>query len=86
MVELKKYGSVLTNKKIVTVLNKIDALDITTMQLQLSKLRELTEDVFAVSAISGQGMPDLLRRLNDIARINLENSNDKNTEPLAWTP
>ena len=64
--EIEKYGGILSKKKIVTVLNKIDALDKKALNKQISKARKLTSDLFVVSAVSGEGMKALLRRLNEI--------------------
>ena len=84
--ELEKYGKMLTAKTIITVLSKIDALDRKVMKKQISKLRKLTDNVFAVSAVSGEGMKDLLRRLNEIDSGSKEKIMSSNSLPIKWSP
>ena len=84
--ELEKYGNILMSKKIVTVLNKIDALDKKVVTRQTSKLLKLTNDVFVISAVSGQGMKDLLRRLNEIANDSEEKKRTINIAAGPWSP
>ena len=84
--ELEKYGKMLMRKKIVTVLNKIDALDKKIVKEKISQLVELTGDVFAVSAVSGEGMKDLLRRLNDIDSDSKEKSMSMSSSSGSWSP
>ncbi len=86
MLELKKYGNVLVNKKIVTVLSKIDALDKKYLKTQVSKLQKLTKEVYAVSAISGQGMKALLRRLNYITVSTVSCDSDRDKQTVVWHP
>ncbi|MDG2474094.1 MAG: GTPase ObgE [Paracoccaceae bacterium] len=86
MLELKKYGNVLVNKKIVTVLSKIDALDKKYLKTQVSKLQKLTKEVYAVSAISGQGMKSLLRRLNYITVSALSCDSGRDKQSVVWHP
>jgi len=52
--ELEKYGKMLTAKTIITVLSKIDALDRKLLNKQISKLSKFTDNVFAISAVSGE--------------------------------
>jgi GTP-binding protein len=84
--ELEKYGNILMSKKIVTVLNKIDALDKKVVTRQTSKLLKLTNDVFVISAVSGEGMKDLLRRLNEIANDSEEKKRTKDISAGPWSP
>ena len=84
--ELEKYGKMLTAKTIITVLNKIDALDKKVVKKQISKLSKLTDNVFAVSAVSGEGMKDLLRCLNEIDSRSKEEIKSLNQSPLKWSP
>jgi len=84
--ELEKYGKMLTAKTIFTVLSKIDALDRKVLTKQISKLSKLTNNVFAVSAVSGEGMKDLLRRLNEIDSGSKEKIMSSNSLSLKWSP
>ena len=84
--ELEKYGKMLTAKTIITVLSKIDALDRKVLNKQISKLSKLTNNVFAISAVSGEGMKDLLRRLNEIDSGSKEKIMSSNSLPLKWSP
>ena len=84
--ELEKYGKMLTAKTIITVLSKIDALDRKVLNKQISKLSKLTNNVFAISAVSGEGMKDLLRRLNEIDSGSKEKIMSSNSLSLKWSP
>ena len=84
--ELEKYGKMLTAKTIFTVLSKIDALDRKVLTKQISKLSKLTNNVFAVSAVSGEGMKDLLRRLNEIDSGSKEKIMISNPSSPKWSP
>ena len=84
--ELEKYGKMLTAKTIITVLSKIDALDRKVLKKQISKLSKLTDNLFAVSAVSGEGMKDLLRRLNEIDSGSKEKIMSSNSLSLKWSP
>ena len=84
--ELEKYGKMLTAKTIITVLSKIDALDRKVLNKQISKLSKLTNNVFAISAVSGEGMKDLLRRLNEIDSGLKEKIMSSNSLSLKWSP
>ena len=84
--ELEKYGKMLTAKTIFTVLSKIDALDRKVLNKQISKLGKLTDNVFAISAVSGEGMKDLLRRLNEIDSGSKEKIMSSNSLSLKWSP
>lgn len=86
MAEVEKYGNILTTKKVVTVLNKIDALDKNTVKRKILELRKLTDEIFVVSAVSGSGMKDLLRRLNEIDTNSKEIERSMSFSPMRWTP
>jgi 50S ribosomal subunit-associated GTPase HflX len=72
--------------QLLTVLNKIDALDKKVVTRQTSKLLKLTNDVFVISAVSGEGMKDLLRRLNEIANDSEEKKRTKDISAGPWSP
>ena len=84
--ELEKYGKMLTAKTIITVLSKIDALDRKVLNKQISKLGKLTDNVFAISAVSGEGMKDLLRRLNEIDSGSKDKIMSSNSLSPKWLP
>ena len=84
--ELEKYGKMLTAKTIITVLSKIDALDRKLLNKQISKLSKLTDNVFAISAVSGEGMMDLLRRLNEIDSGSKEKIMSLSSSSPKWSP
>ena len=84
--ELEKYGKMLTAKTIITVLSKIDALDRKLLDKQISILRKVTDNVFAISAVSGEGMKDLLRRLNEIDSGSKEKIMSLNSSSPKWSP
>ena len=84
--ELEKYGKMLTAKTIITVLSKIDALDRKLLNKQISKLSKLTDNVFAISAVSGEGMTDLLRRLNEIDSGSKEKIMSLSSSSPKWSP
>lgn len=82
MGEIQKYGNSLLKKQIVTVLNKVDALDEKKLTKQLSKFDNIATDVYAVSTLSGQGMTSLLRRLNNINENIVDEKNDRSNQVL----
>ena len=84
--ELQRYGKVLSEKKIVLVMNKIDALDENTVNNKLSKLLKFSGNVHAVSAISGKGMKELLRCLSNIAVEMIDTGTEFKTEKKMWSP
>ena len=84
--ELQRYGKVLSEKKIVLVMTKIDALDEKNVNKKLSKLLKFSDNVHAVSAISGKGMKELLRCLSNIAVEVLDTGTEFKTEKKMWSP
>ncbi len=84
--ELHHYGTVLTKKKIVTVLSKIDSLEKKYVAKRRLKILEYTNEVFAVSSITGEGMVKLLRRLNRIALNEIVVKQQKNSQSSMWLP
>ena len=96
--ELECYGGDLASRGSVVVLNKIDALTDKAAAKQRAVLeRELGVTVFPISAVSGQGVTDLLRHLMPLvksARVGLHDrvNTDKTggetgmQEAPPWTP
>lgn len=70
--ELKKYSETLSSKRQVIAANKIDALFEDEISERIDKLRAEFEpqgiQVFPVSAVSGEGINDLLYAVNDILK------------------
>jgi len=87
--ELKAYGGELADKPRVTALNKIDALDDEERAEKLAALRAASgSDVLAMSGVSGEGLPEVLRVVRGQIRsdkLRLK-SNDQPEEPVAWRP
>jgi len=62
--ELEAYAEELGDKPRITALTKIDALDEETLAERFAELASVVDgEVFAISCVSNQGMPDVLRRL-----------------------
>jgi GTP-binding protein len=62
--ELEAYAEELGDKPRITALTKIDALDDETLAERLAELEEASGgEVFAISGVSNQGLPEVLRRL-----------------------
>lgn len=62
--ELEAYAEELGDKPRITALTKIDALDVETLEARFAELAAVVDgEVFAISGVSNQGMPDVLRRL-----------------------
>ena len=82
--ELDAYGAGLAEKPRLTAMTKIDALDAHTRAETRAALEAaIGGRVFEISAVSGEGMPDLLRALR--AKIDTEKTPaEKETEP--WRP
>lgn len=60
--ELKEYDPELMDRKIVKVINKVDIID----SDRLKQLKAEHPDFLFVSAVTGEGISDLLRRLADV--------------------
>ncbi len=66
--ELDEYGEGLAEKQELVALTKTDSLDEELIAAQKAELEAVTgNDVFAVSAITGAGMQDLMDRLSGLA-------------------
>jgi GTP-binding protein len=63
--ELEAYAPALAEKPRITAINKIDALDAKTLSSRRKALEKASGGrVFAISGVSGQGLPDVLRALH----------------------
>lgn len=83
--ELEKYSPVLAQKPELIALNKIDALTDEEIQEKLTALKNNTkEHVFAVSAVSGNGVLNLLRQSARYVQQNKEETtHDTTNDTLA---
>lgn len=66
--ELTGYGDSLTGKVRFLVLNKIDGLDEEERQSLMQEATALSDKVYAISAVTGEGVPELLHDLHDVVR------------------
>jgi len=68
--ELAAYAGALAGKPRITALNKADALDARILSARRRALEKASGGpVFVISAVSGQGLPEVLRALQaEIAR------------------
>jgi GTPase len=73
--ELKKFSSKLTKKPQILVVNKIDAIDSLKLKVKSEKLKKLITDhqlPIAISAVSGEGIKELLYEIkNKLEKIPL---------------
>ncbi|MGC1429002.1 MAG: GTPase ObgE [Albidovulum sp.] len=82
--ELKAYSETLADKPRITALTKIDALDAKTLNARKKSLEKASGGaVFAISAVSGQGVQDLLRALYAVI---IDNRTKSQPEEGAWHP
>ncbi|THH38509.1 GTPase ObgE [Aliishimia ponticola] len=83
--ELEAYGGDLADKPRVTVLNKTDALGPELTEMQAEILREACgTPVLCMSGVSGEGVTEVLRALQDLIRSEREASNTEEAGP--WRP
>ena len=67
-------------------MNKIDALDKTSLEKRRSELLKLTNDIYAVSTISGDGMMALLRSVNSSVSDIRALQSELDGKSKAWSP
>ena len=87
MEEVNQYGKALSDKPRITVLNKIDAFDEDERNLYKEQLvKIIDEPVFMISAVSGEGIKNLLRAI----RIEVDKGKAPDVEEeqgsLEWHP
>ncbi len=85
--ELTAYGQGLADKPEVVALNKADALTAGEIKEQVARLkRAAKKQPFVISAVSGKGVPEVLRALIAV----IEKARDREVEPTtvnaAWQP
>jgi GTP-binding protein len=85
--ELTAYGQGLADKPEIVALNKADALTAGEIKEQVARLkRAAKKQPFVISAVSGKGVPEVLRALIAV----IEKARDREVEPTtvnaAWQP
>jgi GTP-binding protein len=85
--ELTAYGQGLADKPEIVALNKADALTAGEIKEQMARLkRAAKKQPFVISAVSGKGVPEVLRALIAV----IEKARDREVEPTtvsaAWQP
>ena len=86
--EIKAYDESLSTKKQIIVLNKIDAVDKTTIDLAKKKLKNLNiKKVICISAVSGENITNLIRQAQDlIVAISETEDNRNQLQNVSWSP
>ena len=86
--EIKAYDESLSSKKQIIVLNKIDAVDKTTINLAKKKLKNLNiKKVICISAVSGENITNLIREAQDlIVAISETEDNRNQLQNVSWSP
>ena len=86
--EIKAYDESLSSKKQIIVLNKIDAVDKTTIDLAKKKLKNLNiKKVVCISAVSGENIINLIREAQDlIVAISETEDNRNQLQNVSWSP
>ncbi len=83
--ELEAYGGALAEKPRITAINKIDALDAKTLSTRRKALEKASGGpVFAMSGVTGKGIPEVLRAL--YAEITGERAESEVEEGGPWQP
>lgn len=86
--EIKAYDESLSMKKEIIVLNKIDAVDKTTIDLAKKKLKNLNiKKIICISAVSGENITNLIREAQDlIVAISETEDNRNQLQNVSWSP
>ena len=86
--EIKAYDESLSSKKQIIVLNKIDAVDKTTIDLAKKKLKNLNiKKIICISAVSGENITNLIREAQDlIVAISETEDNRNQLQNVSWSP
>jgi len=85
--ELSAYGHALADKPEIVALTKADALDPPAIKQQLARLqRAAKKKPFVVSAVSGDGVADVLRAVLAVIEQARRNTADADTVSAAWHP
>jgi GTP-binding protein len=85
--ELAAYDESILDKPEIVALNKIDALDPDTLKKRRDSLRRACgKPVMLVSGVSGQGVREVLFKLNDVIRGRHEEADEAPVESGLWEP
>jgi GTP-binding protein len=85
--ELSAYGHALAEKPEIVALTKADALDPTAIKQQVARLqRAAKKKPFVVSAVSGDGVADVLRAVLAVIEQTRHNTAEADTVSAAWHP
>jgi len=83
--ELEAYGHELTGKPEIVALNKADALTPEVIKEQVARLKRASKKTpMVLSAVSGQGVPEVLRALLKI--IDAAQDEEEKPAQAAWHP
>lgn len=68
--ELKQYSEKLANRKQIIVANKIDSMQDEELYKDLEKMaKEKNMEIFKISAVTGEGINELLNRVTDVLKV-----------------
>jgi GTP-binding protein len=85
--ELVAYGEGLVDKPEIVALNKADALDAGAVKKQVARLKRAAKKTpFVISAVSGEGVPELLRALLKIIDEARRGDDEPKAADAAWHP
>ncbi len=85
--ELAAYGHDLADKPEVVALNKADALSADEIKQQMARLKRAAKKTpLVVSAVSGDGVPEVLRALLDVIEQARRNAGESRDTHAAWHP
>ena len=85
--ELDAYDKDLAEKREITAISKIDAMTPDQIRDVMAELKAAgAKDVITLSAVSGEGMTDALRRLWQIITATHAEEIERNTEAEPWQP
>jgi len=82
--ELTEYAAALQDKPEILVLNKIDAMQADEIKAKLQKLKRASKTkVFAISGVSGEGIPEVLRTISAVLH---DEANPQDEDVVGWKP
>jgi GTP-binding protein len=85
--ELAAYGHDLTDKPEIVALNKADSLTSDAIKQQIARLKRAAKKTpLVVSAVSGEGVPEVLRALWDVIEEARRNTAESRAPRAAWHP
>jgi GTP-binding protein len=85
--ELSAYGQELADKPEIVALNKADALSADEIKQQMARLKRVAKKTpLVLSAVSGEGVPEVLRALFDVIEEAQRSSGESRDSHVAWHP